>query len=304
MCVPPHELRGAHYQRISSGACSENRFSGGGNNAPEWVATIVPELVATITPEWVATIVRNPHRLDGSLSERLQSKCSELGCDASFITRKALENLLAVEKDGQKANGTASLVLPAEIVPHTRGVHGLQRKPATGGSAAIYPASCGLPCRAEALQSRMAKEALWSLTFSFRTYRPRTDRPPSAELPLVPAIRGACLRRRLGKTVLLAAVRDARPVRCQVAGGWHSAYLTYDLHRMPGDVETTWLWLVCLMCRRKFRKLYVNPHLPLSDCHSGLGCRMCLGRRYQSQNSWNWKWWNDIAMPLKRMLFR
>jgi len=33
----------------------------GGNNAPEWVATITPELVAIIIPEWVATIVRNMH---------------------------------------------------------------------------------------------------------------------------------------------------------------------------------------------------------------------------------------------------
>jgi hypothetical protein len=40
MCVPPYDLGNAHYQRISSIAYMENRFSRGGNNAPEWVATI------------------------------------------------------------------------------------------------------------------------------------------------------------------------------------------------------------------------------------------------------------------------
>jgi hypothetical protein len=59
-------------------------------------------------------------RLDGSLAERLQSKCGETGNDASHITRKALEDFLAVGKDDQKQSVTSALVLPPEIVPHTR----------------------------------------------------------------------------------------------------------------------------------------------------------------------------------------
>jgi hypothetical protein len=112
------------------------------------------------------------------------------------------------------------------------------------------------------------------------------------------------LQRRLGKKVLLAAIWDACPLRCQVAGVWHSVYLTYDLHQMPGRAETSRLWFTCLMCHRKVRKLYVNPCASLTESFSSLGCRMCLHLRYQSQNSWNRKWWRDTAMPLKRMLRR
>jgi hypothetical protein len=71
-------------------------------------------------------------RLDGLLLERLRNKCSESGFDASHITRKALESYLAVETNKQNPNTAASLVLPQEMVLHTRefmGFSGAQEPP-------------------------------------------------------------------------------------------------------------------------------------------------------------------------------
>ena len=129
-------------------------------------------------------------------------------------------------------------------------------------------------------------------------------RPPRVLVEEAASVDIGALQRRLGKKFLLAAIRDARPVRCQVASTRHEVYLTYDLHRMPGGIETIRLWLVCLKCRRKFRRLYLDPHWALSDGPSSLGCRKCQGLRYLSQNSWNRKWWRSTAMPLKRMMRR
>lgn len=119
----------------------------------------------------------------------------------------------------------------------------------------------------------------------------------------------ADLKRQFGRKALLAAVRDACPVRCQVAGIWQLIYLIYEPHRLPGR-RTKWsdpeagnvrLWLVCPLCRGRARILYYHPYSTLSDSNS-LGCRRCLGLRYLSQNSWNRVWFREIVMPLKRLM--
>src|SRR5438034_1279502 len=62
----------------------------------------------------------------------------------------------------------------------------------------------------------------------------------------------ADLRRILWREALLAAVRDARPVVVELAGGWHSLYFSAESHWLSGrrsrwsDIEqgNARLWLV------------------------------------------------------------
>jgi hypothetical protein len=117
------------------------------------------------------------------------------------------------------------------------------------------------------------------------------------------------LKRKFGRKELLKAIRDARSVRCQIAGIQFSVYLIHEAHRLPGrrtrwsDIETgnVRLWLICMGCRRRVQNLYLNPRSMLSDSPP-IGCRTCFGLRYLSQNSWNRKWWRETAKPLKRLI--
>ncbi|SRR6266545_800073 len=118
------------------------------------------------------------------------------------------------------------------------------------------------------------------------------------------------IKYRLGRKALLVAVRDARPVRFQVAGASHEVYLCYESHRLPGrfsdwseiDEGNVRLWLVCLGCRRRVRKLYCYPVSNGARQMSDVRCRPCHGLVYQSQNCGGNRWWRDTAKPLKRLL--
>jgi len=117
------------------------------------------------------------------------------------------------------------------------------------------------------------------------------------------------LQHRIGRKAIIGAARDARPLRFQLAGLWLSVYVCHETHRLPGrtsrwsglDRGDVRLYLVCIRCRHRFRILYLDNTLAVSD---GLACRECLHLRYQSQNSWNRKWWRETAVPLKRRLRR
>ncbi len=120
------------------------------------------------------------------------------------------------------------------------------------------------------------------------------------------------MKYRLGRKALLAAVRDARPVRFQVAEAWFSAYLSYELHRLSGrttrlsDIEQgdIRVWFICLGCRRRVRKLYFFPVSVRDGQLSDIRCRRCHGLIYQSQNCGGNRWWREIARPLKGLLRR
>jgi len=119
----------------------------------------------------------------------------------------------------------------------------------------------------------------------------------------------ADLKSRLGRKALLAASQDAHPVRFPAGGVWLSAYITYEPHRLPGR-RTRWsdidqgnvrLWLVCLKCHRRVRKLYCFPADTGGDDLSDLSCRRCHGLTYKSQNCSGNRWWKEIVRPLKRL---
>jgi hypothetical protein len=118
------------------------------------------------------------------------------------------------------------------------------------------------------------------------------------------------VRKAFGKSALMAAIRQARPVRLSVLGGSFDLWLVYQLHRLPGTLER-WsslethncrLWLQCRSCRRVVAKLYYFYLAPDSLALSDLHCRKCHGLVYQSQNCGENRWYEEIARPLKRFL--
>lgn len=120
----------------------------------------------------------------------------------------------------------------------------------------------------------------------------------------------ADLRRLFGRKELLKAAEDARPVRFQIQGNAFSIYLLAEPHRLPSghggmsSREVTRLWLVCMGCRRRVRKLYTYEKIPGSNILLMEFCRECHGLVYQSQNCSGNRWWREIARPLKRLLRR
>lgn len=118
------------------------------------------------------------------------------------------------------------------------------------------------------------------------------------------------LRRMFGRPVLLAAAEDARPVGIQIQGNPFSVYLLAEPHRLPqtrggvSDRETRRLWMVCIGCRRKVRKLFTYPNFRGSSVLYMPLCRSCHGLVYHSQNCGGNKWYRQIARPLKRLLRR
>jgi len=120
----------------------------------------------------------------------------------------------------------------------------------------------------------------------------------------------ADLRRLFGRKELLKAAEDARPVHVRIHGNAFSIYLLQEPHRLPsrhGRVfyrEITRLWIVCMCCRRRVRKLYTYEKIPGSNILYMALCRSCHGLVYQSQNCGGNRWWREIARPLKKMIRR
>ena len=106
------------------------------------------------------------------------------------------------------------------------------------------------------------------------------------------------------------AVQDAKPVHFQMGGNTFSVHLLAEPHRLPrrnrrvSAREATRLWLVCMDCRQKRRKLFTFPKFPGSSVLVMPFCRQCLGLTYQSQNCGGNRWWRETARPLKRLLHR
>ncbi len=117
------------------------------------------------------------------------------------------------------------------------------------------------------------------------------------------------VQRAFGKKVLIAAIRQARPFRLPVPGGYSDVWLVYEIHRLPGKAErwssledgTARLWLQCPGCLRRVGKLYYF-HLPGSLDRSRLLCRGCHRLTYQSVNCGGNRWYREVARPLKRLL--
>jgi hypothetical protein len=116
------------------------------------------------------------------------------------------------------------------------------------------------------------------------------------------------VRKAFGKSVLMAAIRQARPVRLSVLGGSFDVWLIDQPHQLPGrrwsslETRDCRLWLQCWGCQRVVGKLYyfyfASDSLALSDVR----CRKCHGLVYLSQNCGGNRWYEEIARPLKRIL--
>jgi hypothetical protein len=118
------------------------------------------------------------------------------------------------------------------------------------------------------------------------------------------------VRRAFGKKLMIAAIRQARPLRLAVLGGNFDIWPTDEPHRLPCRPER-WsslehgncrLWLICTGCKRKVGKLYYYYRAPNSMALSELVCRPCHGLVYQAQNCGGNKWYRQVARPLKRLL--
>ena len=116
------------------------------------------------------------------------------------------------------------------------------------------------------------------------------------------------VQRVFGKKALIAAIRECRPFRLPVPGGFFDVWLVSEEHRLPGKHEqwaslengTSRLWFVCWGCRRKVSKLYYFWFTP--GCISELRCRECHGLTYLCTNAGGNRWYKEIARPLKRLL--
>ncbi len=119
------------------------------------------------------------------------------------------------------------------------------------------------------------------------------------------------IQKAFGKKVLIAAIRDCRPLRLPVPGGHFDVWLIEEPHRLPGRIErwasleagTSRLWLFCLGCRRRVAKLFYYHVAPSSSGRSDLLCRLCHGLTYQSVNCGGNRWYREVARPMKRLLW-
>ena len=118
------------------------------------------------------------------------------------------------------------------------------------------------------------------------------------------------LRQLFEREELLKAAQEATPVHFQILGNAFSVHLVAEPHRLPGrrgapsDTEVVRLWLVCMGCRHKARKLFTINKFPGSTVLVMPSCRRCMGLTYQSQNCGGNRWWREAARPLKRLLRR
>lgn len=131
---------------------------------------------------------------------------------------------------------------------------------------------------------------------------------PQLSRPLIeecPSISLSDLKRALGRRFMLRAVRNAEPINFQMA----ELYLVHEEHRLPGrnprwsDLEQgdVRLWMLCVGCRRKVRRLYSLPFSPLRDQSAEIRCRKCHGLQYASANRSGNAWWK-AAMRIRRLL--
>ena len=124
------------------------------------------------------------------------------------------------------------------------------------------------------------------------------------------AVSLADLRRTCGRKILLAAAIDARAVKFQLQGQRFEVYLLAEPQHMTPRARRTptedvlRLWLGCLGCRHRVRRLFTFPLAAGSPVLADLRCRGCHGLRYQSQLCCKNRWWKETAMPLKRLLRR
>ena len=117
------------------------------------------------------------------------------------------------------------------------------------------------------------------------------------------------VQRAFGKKALLEAIRQARPFRLPVLGGYFDIDLTYEAHRLPGRLEryasledgTARLWLVCPSCWGKIAKLYYFYFFPSLE-RSSLLCRRCHRLTYLCSNCGGNRWYKEIARPIKKLL--
>jgi hypothetical protein len=118
------------------------------------------------------------------------------------------------------------------------------------------------------------------------------------------------VQKAFGKKPLITAIRQARPFRLPVLGGYSDIWLVDEPHRLPGRNErwsslergTVRLWLICPGCRRKIAKLYYYFFAPGSPLRSDLLCRHCHDLTYQSVNCGGNRWYREVARPMKRLL--
>jgi hypothetical protein len=113
-----------------------------------------------------------------------------------------------------------------------------------------------------------------------------------------------------GKKALILSIRQARPLRLLVLGGYFDIWPTDEPHRLPGR-PARWsslqdgncrFWLICTGCRRKVGKLFCFYLSPDSLVLSDLLCRRCHGLVYQSENCGKNRWYREVARPLKWLL--
>jgi len=117
------------------------------------------------------------------------------------------------------------------------------------------------------------------------------------------------VQRAFGKKALIAAIRQNRPFRLPVHGGYFDILLVDETHQLPGKCErwssleagTARLWFVCAGCGRKVAKLWYY-FAPGSCTRSDLLCRQCHCLTYLSTNCGGNRWYREIARPMKRVL--
>lgn len=123
-------------------------------------------------------------------------------------------------------------------------------------------------------------------------------------------VRIEVVQQAFGKKKLMETVRQARPFRLPVPGGYFDVLVLDVPHRLPGSLErwscredgTIRLYFWCLGCRRKVSKLYYYFLGHGSSVRSELLCRRCHGLTYQSVNCGKSQWYKKKARPLKRLL--
>ncbi len=122
-------------------------------------------------------------------------------------------------------------------------------------------------------------------------------------------VRVEAVQRAFGRKALLAAIRQARPLRWPITGGFFDVWFVDVFHRLPGKIErwSSWedgntrIWLMCPRCWKKVGNLYFY-FLPGSSGLSELWCRKCHDLTYQSINCGGNLWYRTVARPMKRLL--
>jgi hypothetical protein len=116
------------------------------------------------------------------------------------------------------------------------------------------------------------------------------------------------LRCVFGKKALITAANYTKPIKYQLGGQEFEIYVLAEPHNLPWKNNRTWddslvrIWLVCLRCRKRARKLFTFQSVTGANALADLRCRWCHDLVYQSQYCSGNKWWVRVAMPLKRLL--